>query len=172
MSYENNKDLKLSSRVTWNHRNTDNWSRTGSENFVNTRGGAFSNSTSQSYGRSNSWTGNMNLQWKIDTVTTLSFRPDASFSTSDNRSFSHSASFNNNPFDYVDDALTSEAWQHMNDLGLIVNSRQNKGLSYSSNHNASANLQLHRRLNSKGRNAGLQGLRSVRNGNVPQIQGL
>ena len=164
VSYENNKDLKLSSRVTWNHRNTDNWSRTGSENFVNTRGGAFSNSTSQSYGRSNSWTGNMNLQWKIDTVTTLSFRPDASFSTSDNRSFSHSASFNNNPFDYVDDALTSEAWQHMNDLGLIVNSRQNKGLSYSSNHNASANLQLHRRLNSKGRNAAISTNVSYRDG--------
>ena len=61
-SYENDKNLKMSGRVTWTHGDTDNWNRTGSENFVNTRGGAFSNSISQSYSRNNSWTGNMNLQ--------------------------------------------------------------------------------------------------------------
>ena len=51
ISYENNKNLKASGRVTWNHNDADNWNRSGSENFVNTRGGAFSNSISQSYSR-------------------------------------------------------------------------------------------------------------------------
>ncbi|MGX8697989.1 MAG: carboxypeptidase regulatory-like domain-containing protein, partial [Prevotella sp.] len=83
-SYENGKDLKMSGRVTWNHNDADNWSRNGSESFVNTRGGAFSNSVSQSYSRNNSWTGNMNLQWQIDSVTNLSFRPNMSISTNDN----------------------------------------------------------------------------------------
>jgi hypothetical protein len=108
ISYENNKDLRLSGRVTWNHSSADNWSRTGSENFVNTRGGAFSNSVSQSYSENNSWTGNMNLQWTIDSMTTLSFRPNMSFSTNDSRSYSGSASFNANPFDYVFDPLSDE----------------------------------------------------------------
>ena len=37
ISYENDKNLKVSGRVTWNHNNANNWNRTGSENFVNTR---------------------------------------------------------------------------------------------------------------------------------------
>ena len=152
ISYENGKDLKVSGRVTWAHNNTDNWSRTGSENFVNTRGGAFSNSISQSFSRNNSWTGNMNLQWTIDSLTTLSFRPDMSFSTSDNQGHNTSASFNANPFDYVTDPLSTESLQQMNNEGLIVNSRQNKSLGYGENKNISSQLQLYRRLNRKGRN--------------------
>ena len=108
ISYENDKDLKLSGRVTWTHNNTNNWNRTGSENFVNTRGGAFSNSVSQSYSRNNSWTGNMNLQWQIDSVTNLSFRPNVSISSNDNQNGSTSASFNADPYKYVSDPLSIE----------------------------------------------------------------
>ena len=166
VSYEDRKQtVKVSGTVNWNHSNTDNWNRTASESFVNTRGGAFSNSVNQRYGRSNSWSGNMNLQWKIDSVTTLSFRPNLSFSTSDSQGLTTSASFNANPFDYVPDALTTDAWQTMDDLGLIVNSRQNKSLSYSENKNVSSQLQLHRRLNSKGRNIALNTNVNYRDGN-------
>ena len=90
VSYEKTRDLRVSGRVTWTRNDADNWNRTGSENFVNTRGGAFSNSISQSYSRNNNWTGNMNLQWNIDSVTTLSFRPNVSLGSSDSRSFSTS----------------------------------------------------------------------------------
>jgi hypothetical protein len=152
VSYENNSGLKVNGRVTWSRNDADNWSRTGSENFVNTRGGAFSNSVSQSYSRDNSWTGNMNLQWRIDSLTTLSFRPDASFSNNDGRGSSTSASFKANPFDYVNNPLSDEGIQDMDDKELIVNGRQNKSLSYGSNKNISSQLQLYRRLNSKGRN--------------------
>ena len=155
VSYENNKNLKVSGRVTWTHNDADNWNRTGSENFVNTRGGAFSNSTSQSYSRNNSWTGNMNLQWTIDSATTLSFRPNVSFSTNDSRSFSRSASFNANPFDYVTDPLSLEGLEYMDENDLIVNSRQNKSLGYGRSSNASSQLQLYRRLGNRGRNIAL-----------------
>ena len=152
ISYEQQNKLKVSGRVTWNHGNTNNWSRTGSENFVNTRGGAFSNSVSQSYGRNNGWTGNMNLQWTIDSLTTLSFRPNVNFSVSDNQGHSNSASFNANPFDHVTDPLSEAGRQQMNSMGLIVNSRENKSLGYSDNKDLSSQLQLYRRLNSNGRN--------------------
>ncbi len=164
MSYENNKNLKWSSRVTWNHSNTDNWSRTGSENFVNTRGGAFSNSISQNYSRANSWTGNMNLQWNIDSVTTLSFRPNLSLSTNDGRGFSQSASFNVNPFDYISDPLSQESRSYMDEMGLIVNGRDNKSMSYSQNKNASAQLQVYRRIGNKGRNIAFSSNFNYRNG--------
>ena len=164
ISYENNKDLKVSGRVTWSHNDADNWSRTGSENFVNTRGGAFSNSVSQSYSRDNNWTGNMNLQWKIDSLTTLSFRPDISFTTNDSRSHSTSASFNANPFDYVTDPLSDEDLAEMDELGLAVNGRQNKSMGYGSNKNLNSQLQLYRRLGRNGRNIALSTNFSYRDG--------
>ena len=155
VSYEKQNKLKLSGRVTWNHGDADNWNRTGSESFVRTQGGAFSNSISQSYSRNNSWTGNMNLQWTIDSVTTLSWRPDISFNSNDSRSFSTSASFNANPFDYVKDPLSAEGLLTLNDDSLVVNSRQNKSLSYSDGKNINTQLQLFRRIGRKGRNVAL-----------------
>ena len=153
----NGRQLKMSGRVTWTHSDADNWSRTGSESFVNTRGGAFSNSTSQSYSRSNSWSGNMNLQWSIDSMTTLSFRPNMSLSSNDGRSFSSNASFNANPFDYVDDALAEESIDYMDAQGLVVNRRRGKSLSHGSNKNLSTQVQLYRRFGNRGRNVALSG---------------
>ena len=165
VSYENGRNLKSSGRVTWNHSDADNWSRTGSENFVNTRGGAFSNSISQAYSRSNNWTANMNVQWTIDTLTTLSFRPNASVASNDNRGFSTSASFNADPFDYVDDPLSSEGLQQLDEQQLAVNGRQNKSLSYGDSRELSTQLQLHRRLNRRGRNMAVSTNISYRDGN-------
>ena len=164
VSYENDKNLKVSGRVTWTHGDTDNWNRTGSENFVNTRGGAFSNSISQSYSRNNSWTGNMNLQWTIDSVTTLSFRPDMSFSTNDSRSSSTNASFNVDPFEYVTDPLSIESRQRMDEMELIVNGRENKSMSYGSNKNINSQVQLYRRFGRNGRNMTLNGRFNYRDG--------
>ena len=149
---ENGGQVRVNGRVTWTRNDADNWSRTGSENFVNTRGGAFSNSISQSYSRNNSWTGNANLQWTIDTLTTISFRPNVSFSNNDSRSFSSNASFNVDPYEYVEDALANQSLQYMDELNLIVNGRQGKSLGYGLNKNISSQLQLYRRFNSNGRN--------------------
>jgi len=164
ISYENNKNLKASGRVTWSHNDADNWSRNGSENFVNTRGGAFSNSISQSYSRNNNWTGNMNLQWTIDSVTNLSFRPNVSFGTNDSRSTSANASFNANPYDYVSDPLSEEGRQGMAERNLIVNDRRNKSLSEGDSKDLSAQIQLYRRFGTKGRNAAVNANISYRDG--------
>ena len=165
ISYENDKNLKMSGRVTWNHNNSNNWNRTGSESFVNTRGGAFSNSISQSFGRNNSWTGNMNLEWKIDSVTTLNFRPNLSFSTNDNQNESNSASFNVDPFEHVLDPLSDDGLKELSKDSLVVNSRKNKSLGYGENKDLSAQLQIYRRLNSKGRNVAISSNVNYRDGN-------
>ena len=153
----NGENLRMSGRVTWTRNDADNWNRTGSENFVNTRGGAFSNSISQSYSRNNSWTGNMNIQWQIDTLTNVSFRPNVSISNNDSRSFSDNASFNANPFDYVTDALSEASIQYMDDQDLVVNRRQGKSLGHGSNHNLSTQAQLYRRFGNRGRNVSVNG---------------
>lgn len=164
ISYENGKNLKVSGRVTWNHNDVDNWNRSASENFVNTRGGAFSNSLNQNYSRSNGWTGNMNLQWTIDSLTTLSFRPNMGYSTNDSRGFSSSASFNANPYDHVANPLSDEGRKQMSDLGMIVNSRENKSLGYSGNKDLSSQLQIYRRLSRNGRNIAISSNINYRNG--------
>ena len=148
----NGENLRMSGRVTWTRNDADNWNRSGSENFVNTRGGAFSNSISQSYSRNNSWTGNMNIQWQIDTLTNVSFRPNVSISSNDSRSFSSNASFNANPFDYVTDALSQRSLEYMDSQGLIVNGRQGKSMGHGSNKNLSTQMQLYRRFGNRGRN--------------------
>ena len=179
ISYENDKNLKLSGRVTWNRNDADNWNRTASENYVNTRSGAFTNSLSQSYSRNNNWTGNMNLQWTIDSATTLSWRPDMSLGTSDNRSASTSASYNDNPFDYTpeplsivsiedhtketDDGLTRGESTTLEDI--IVNGRLNKSLGESDNKNLSSQLQLYRRFGRNGRNVAISTNINYRDGN-------
>jgi len=161
----NGNVLRMSGRVTWARSDADNWSRNGSENFVNTRGGAFSNSINQSYSRSNTWTANANVQWTIDTLTTLSFRPNMNISTNDSRSFSTTASFNANPFDHVADALSSEGLQRMKELNLLVNNRQNKSLGYGNSRSFSSQLQLYRRIGTKGRNVAVSGNVNYRDGN-------
>ena len=164
-SYENRRGLKWSGRLTWQHGDADNWSRTASESFVATRAGAFSNSVSQSYSRNNNWTGNMNLQWQIDSLTLLSFRPDASWQRSDNRSFSTSASFNADPYLSTPlDPLSTEGLRALHGQQQAVNSRHNKALGYSDSKNANAQLQIFRRLGSKGRNVALSSQFSYRSG--------
>ena len=165
ISYENNRNLKLSGRVTWNHNDADNWNKTGSESFVRKTGGAFSNSVSQSYSCNNNWTANMNLQWTIDSVTTLSWRPDFSYSTNDNRAYSTSASFNANPYDYVKDPLNLDDLKTLSIDSVVVNSRQNKSLGYSDGKNINSQLQLYRRFGRNGRNIALSFGFSYRDGN-------
>ena len=106
----------------------------------------------------------MNLQWTIDSVTTLSFRPDMSFSTNDSRSESTNASFNVDPFEYVTDPLSYESRQRMDDMGLIVNGRENKSMSYGSNTNINSQIQLYRRFGRNGRNMTINGRFNYRDG--------
>ena len=164
VSYENDKNLKVSGRVTWSHSDVDDWSRSNSESFVNTRGGAFSSSLSQNFSRNNNWTGNMNLQWTIDSLTTLSFRPNISISSNDGKGFSKSASYRDNPFDYDVDPLSDEGMSYFDSMDMILNGNNTKTMSYSSNKNLRSQIQLFRRLNRKGRNVSINSNINYRDG--------
>ena len=55
------------------------------------------------------------------------------------------------------DPLSNEGLSDLNNDSLVVNSRQNKSLSWGNNRNLSAQVQLYRRMNSNGRNIALSG---------------
>lgn len=164
LNYEKKDRLKLDGGVRWNHNNTNLWSRTATENFVS-RAGAFSNSISQSFSRSNSWNGNFRIEWTPDTLWNIHFRPSFSYSTNDSRSNSISASFTQDPYNYVDYALNTRAnllsalnymKNNYPDDNLLVNSRDNGSQSYSDNNRLGGELQINRKLSSDGRNITLR----------------
>lgn len=153
-NYEKRGKLKADGNINWSHGDTDNHTISSVENFVNTRG-AFSNNVNKNLSRNNSWNGNMRLEWKPDTVQTITFRPQFSLSSNDGMSSGASASFNENPYLYTDNPLDEGNIAMMAEDSIVVNSRTNKSLSYGTSAGFGASLQYHRRLGYKGRNFGV-----------------
>lgn len=151
-NFEPNDKFKMDGGVRWNHSNGDVRTEQSVENFVSSAG-SFSNSRSQSRTRSDSWNANMRLEWKPDTMTNIMFRPKFSYSTSDGKSTSTSASYSDDPYQYVSDPLLAESIKTMADNGLMVNTRSNNSITYSDSKSVGGMLQINRKLNSKGRNA-------------------
>ena len=156
MNYEEKNKLKINGNVRWNHSDGDSRTKSSSENYVS-KVGAFSNSLSQNYSRSNSWNSRFRIEWMPDTMTNILFRPNFSYSTSDGLTLSQSGSYNEDPFNYVTDPLSEEGIERLYQDSLMVNSRINKRLSYSSSKRVGAELQFNRKLNSKGRNVTVRG---------------
>ena len=154
-NYEKKDTLQIDGSVRWNHSNSDSKTIKSTENFVSTVG-SFSNSLNQSYGRSNSWNARMRIEWKPDSMTDILFRPTFSYSTSDSRNSSNSASFNEDPYKYVTDPLDQASIDQMAQNNLVVNSNNNNSISYSDSKQVGASLQLNRKLNSMGRNVTLK----------------
>ena len=158
-NYEKQKLLKWDGSVRWNHNDGDAWSRRSSENFVARRTGSFSESTNQNYSRSNSWNAQMRLEWTPDTLWNISLRPTWSYGTNDGTSSSLSATFSDDPYNYVtqsnDIALMASNMLNI-DKDLVVNKLTNGGMNYSDSKRLGGTLQINRKLGSKGRNVTLQ----------------
>lgn len=155
INYQGTK-LNVNGNIRWNHRNSDNWSQSSSESFVSTNP-SFTNSISQSYSRSNSWNANMRLEWTPDSMTNIMFRPNIRISSNDGRSGSVNATFNQNPYDFVEKVLVDETVDPtLYDEGIVVNERKSNSLSYSDNNSYNGMLQYNRRFGSKGRNLTLR----------------
>ena len=157
-NYENTGKLKWDGSVRWNHGDGDTWSRSSSENFVS-RTGSFGESVSQSFSRSNSWNAQMRLEWTPDTLWNISLRPTWSYGSNDGTSVSESATFNNDPYDYVSStdniALMVANMLNVSDT-LLVNNFSRNGLNYSDSKRLGGTLQINLKLGNGGRNITLQ----------------
>ena len=156
LNYEKKDTLKIDGSVRWNHSDGDSWSKSSTENYVSTVG-SFSNNVSQSFSRSNNFNAQARVEWTPDSMTNIMFRPTLSLSNSDGLSHGSSASFNEDPYGYVTDPLSTEAFNTLAQNGVIVNSNTSNGITYSKSNSAGAMLQINRKLNSRGRNITLRG---------------
>lgn len=151
LNYEEKNKLKIDGHIRWNHSDGDTRAESSSENFVSTVG-SFSNSLSQSYSRSNSWDARARVEWTPDTMTNIMFRPSFNYSTSDGLSTSHSASYNEDPYNYVTEPLSAEAIAQLAEDSIMVNTINNNSLTFSKSTSVGGMLQFNRRLNNNGRN--------------------
>lgn len=155
-NYEKKDTLKVDGSVRWNHSDGDTRSSSSSQNFVSTVG-SFSNSLSQSYSRGDQFNFQARVEWTPDTMTNVMFRPTFSTSKTDGRSLNSSASYNEDPYEYVTNPLSVTGMATLAADSVIVNSNTSSSISYSKSNSVGAMLQLNRKLNSKGRNVTLRG---------------
>ena len=162
LNYEKPKLIIAQASVNWNHRDGDSWSRRFTDNFTGDESlKQISNSINQSYSRSTNWSIQGRLEWTPDTLWNIAFRPNWSFGSNDSRSWNTSATFNDNPYSYVnyqlDAAVMAEIVKNGGDLAnYITNSSDNKSLGYGENKRLGGTLQINRLLSGTGRNITLQ----------------
>lgn len=155
-NFENKDKLQIDASVRWQHTDGDVNTTSSVENFVSTKG-AFSNSINQSFSRNDSWDARMRLEWNPDSMTDIMFRPSFTYSNNDGISKSTSGSYNADPYSYVLDPLSKESIDKLSAENLMVNTRDNSGISNSNNKNVGAMLQYNRKFGTKGRNLTLKG---------------
>ena len=157
-AYENSK-IELGGNVRANHRDTDSKSWSSSETFMPQLGSnQFSNRRSTSFGRSSNFNADFRLEWKPDTMTNIIFSPSVSYSSSDNWSQNASATFRENPFDYVklyEKAFYGDVYDALD--SVAINSSRSESMSNSENFSARGNIQVNRRLAKPGRNITFRG---------------
>ncbi len=147
--------LKIDASVRWNHSNGDIGSINSTESFVGDIK-SFSNSLNQNYTRSNSWDGRLRLEWKPDTMTNIMFRPSIVYSTNDGNQATTSATYNDDPFLYVENPLNEDQIKILAEDSVMVNTQKTVNLTYGSSTSLNSMLQYNRRLNNRGRNITLR----------------
>ena len=155
INYEKKDKLKIDGHVRWDHSDGDTRTKQATENFMSTAG-SFSNRISQNYSRGNNWDTQMRIEWMPDSMTNIMFRPNFSYSTSDGVTMSRSATFNEDPYLYVNDPLSQQSLDELADNDVVVNSRNNNSISYNDSKKLGGSLQINRKLNNTGRNVTLR----------------
>ena len=162
-NYEDTDKLKADASVRWNHNNGDIFSKQSVENFVGTSS-SFSNNLNQNYTRRNSWNGQMRVEWTPDSMTNIMFRPSFTVSSNDGNQSTVSATFNEDPYEYVVDPLSEEGLKELarwsvsggDSTRIIVNQQRSVNLSYGKSNSLNGMLQYNRKLNNRGRNVTLR----------------
>ena len=160
--------LALEGSARYNYRNNDQISTGYTENFLSGQEtSSFSNSNSTQNTRNVSFWANFKMEWRPDTLTNIILRPNMSYSTTRTGSFSQSGTFNDDPYNYVDnpnDFLDLNALAQADLLSdedplkdIRVNTSNNRSSSDGNALSAQATLQVNRKLNSKGRNITFRG---------------
>ncbi len=164
-SWENGRDKKeagrveLGGNVQYSHKGTDVVSTSSSEQFLASTS-SFSNSESYSGSSQTGFDAQLRAQWRPDTLTTIMFRPQFTYSKSRGLGSSLSATFNDDPADIDDmysplDSIFQTASINADLASILVNSHSSKSKSSSRSTGVSGSLNVTRVLNRAGRNVSL-----------------
>lgn len=143
--------LELNGSVNGNFSQDWNESWSNSQSFEN-RSAAYSNSWNKGRSDSKGMSFGYRVEWRPDTMTHILIRPNLSWNSSSSRSWSESAAFLDDPYQYSADPLAD--YQALSDL-IGVNHRLGRNRSKSQNLNVSGSVQVNRRLAKPGRNVTL-----------------
>ncbi|MBQ8225610.1 MAG: TonB-dependent receptor [Bacteroides sp.] len=156
--------LELGGSARYNYSDNDIL-RVGSEENFLTTGNTFVNSNSKQRNKSQRFNADFRLEWKPDTMTNIIFRPNVSYSKTDNLSLSESGTFNKDPYTTVpnlnpnDYLALGEKFMSDEDPyeAIRVNAINSGSLADNSSLSVNGTLQLNRKLNSRGRNITFRG---------------
>ncbi len=155
-NYEETNKLKVDGSVRWNHSTNDAQTTSSSEQFVTstTAVQSFSNDVSQSLSRDRSWNAQARVEWKPDTLNTVTFRPTFSYTRNGSESDSNSATFSDDPYTFTTDPLAQLTI--LESVGLIKNSQLQNAYSNGSSKSVGGQAQWTRKFGSQGRNISLR----------------
>ena len=158
--FTKNEKIELGGSARYNYTGNDVNSIGSTEDFL-TSGNSFSNSNSQARNDSKDFHADFRMEWKPDTMTNIIFRPNVSFSKTDNQSNSESGTFNSDPYSLVDepnDYLNLEKIMMDDPLEDIrVNAINSGTLTDGKDLSVNGTLQVNRKLSSTGRNLTFRG---------------
>ena len=147
MNWENKK-VELNGSASGNFQQSSSASQSNTQNFE-LRNSAYSANQSSSSNRSGNFNFQYKVEWKPDSTWNILFRPEFSYGRNSGGSSSESATWNDNPFLLSPTPLRDYA-KLANAIG--VNHRRGASWNRSENINASASLQINKRLKKPGRN--------------------
>ena len=136
-------NFELGGNIRYNYRKSDVRTYNSSQNFVSTNS-SFSNSLSNNRNKNQNVNGDFKIEWKLDSLTTLLFRPNFSFGDTDGNSTNSSATFNNDPYQNGISNPLSQIEEISNDIK--INENASKNWSDGSSYNLNGNLTLNRQL--------------------------
>ena len=145
--------------INYSYTGTDNQTTSNSETFLTDSRSSFANSRSKSQSGGHSLNGNLRLEWNPDSLTSLRFSPNFSYSNSNSHSDRLAATFNADPYEVSDSPLDS-IFRSLTDAldvptalrAIAVNRNSRSSYSKSDNTNVGGELNVMRRFNKKGRN--------------------
>lgn len=128
---KNMSKLQIGGNVQYGYSDNDARKKTSSETFLGDQS-SFGKSENDSRRKRHDVRADFRFEWRPDSLTTIIFRPSASYSQTNSTNFSLSETSNNDR--------------------LPVNAKEGKSFSKSNNYSINGRLQVFRKLNSKGRN--------------------
>ena len=150
--------LETGGSVRYRYDGSDNENASTTEYF-NASLARFAQDYSKNLTSNHRLTSNFRIEWKPDTMTNIIFRPDFTYQRNRGRGNSMSASYSANPTYTILNRLAD----------IMVNSNANHNMSYSTNTTLKGELQVNRKLNSRGRNLTLRVVGNYGDGRSEQL---